>query len=54
MVKIVFFIANLRSQNTCSTNSLDLFFSNSGEEFSLDNARLFGENTFAQNFVETL
>jgi len=54
MVNIVFFIASLSSQDTRSTNRLDLFFSNSGEEFSLDNDGLFGENTFAQHFVEAL
>lgn len=54
MVNIVFFIASLSSQDTRSTNRLDLFFSNSGEEFSLDNDGLFGKNTFAQHFVEAL
>ena len=54
MVNIVFFIASLGSQDTSSTNRLNFFFSNSGEEFSLNNDGLFRKNTFSQHFVEAL
>ena len=41
-------------QNARSTNSLDLLLGNPWEEFCLNNDRLFGKDTFAENFVETL
>ncbi len=44
----------LSSQNTGSTNRLDLGLCNPGEEFCLDDDRLLRENTFAQHLVVTL
>merc|ERR1712037_1032708 len=42
----------LGTEDASSTNSLDLLLGDAGEKAGLDNDRLLGEDTLAQNLVE--
>ena len=44
---------SLGGKDTGSTNFLDFFFSNSGEESGLDDDRLLGKLSLAENFEVT-